>query len=125
MGLMGDIAWSLDQLVALILLISNTFTPPYTIVIFSLYGMGEVQRALATRTEGSPSPGGARDKLQLTPFMMVKVNYKYASLFAASSNAKSPVHTQPYNVVPLVVCNHCRIHCKRAGWVLGQTFLPI
>ncbi|DBA69482.1 TPA: hypothetical protein ACH3X2_012822 [Trebouxia sp. C0005] len=62
MGLLGDTAWTLEQLVSVILQIKCTFTPPFTIVIYSLYGMGELQRALAD--QASPQRGGVQDTLQ-------------------------------------------------------------
>ena len=76
MGLHGDAAWTLDQLVALIVLITNTFSPPYTIVIYSLYSMGEVQLALAAATDRSEKRG----KLQLTKFIMVKVKHNFQTV---------------------------------------------
>ena len=68
MGLQGDTPWSLEQLVALLMQIHDSFTPPFTIVIFSQYSLGEVQRALAA--QGSP---GKKERLQLTVFLMIKV----------------------------------------------------
>ena len=73
MGLLGDTAWTLEQLVSVILQINCTFTPPFTIVIYSLYGMGELQRALAD--QASPQRGGVQEKLQLTNFIVVKVKH--------------------------------------------------
>lgn len=74
MGLQGDSAWTLEELVSLVMLINSTFTPPFTIVIYSLYSMGEVQRALNGPT--SPLGGSNKEKLQLTQFLMVKVRLR-------------------------------------------------
>ena len=74
MGLHGDTPWSLEQLCNLITEIQSGFNPPYTIVIYSQYSLGEVQRALASSS--SPERGGKKEGLQLTKFVMVKVNHK-------------------------------------------------
>lgn len=68
MGLQGDTPWTLEQLVALLKQILITFTPPFTIVIYSQYSVGEVQRALAAQ-----GLTGKQERLQLTNFLMVKV----------------------------------------------------
>lgn len=79
MGLKGDDAWTLGQLVDLIMQIHSTFTPPFVIVIYTQYGMTEVQRALGQRQSPTKSPskkGGAKDEqLELTQFIMVKVKH--------------------------------------------------
>ena len=77
MGLHGQTAWSLEEVVQLIRTIHSCFTPPYTIVIYSLYSMGEVQRALAA-AEGKQANG--KDKLQVTKFVMVKVSSRRCCL---------------------------------------------
>ncbi|DBB00791.1 TPA: hypothetical protein ACH3X1_000723 [Trebouxia sp. C0004] len=46
MGLQGDTAWSLQQVIAVVKSIEQRCTPPYTIVLYSLYSMYDVQRAL-------------------------------------------------------------------------------
>ncbi|KAA6417504.1 MAG: hypothetical protein FRX49_12530, partial [Trebouxia sp. A1-2] len=89
MGLLGDTAWTLEQLVSVILQINCTFTPPFTIVIYSLYGMGELQRALAD--QASPQRGGVQEKLQLTNFIVVK------KLALIQFGISSPVGSGPVN----------------------------
>ena len=74
MGLHGDTPWSLEQLRNLITEIQSGFNPLYTIVIYSQYSLGEVQRALAS--SNSPERGGKREGLQLTKFVMVKVSHR-------------------------------------------------
>ena len=78
MGLQGDTPWTLEQLVALLKQILITFTPPFTIVIYSQYGVGEVQRALAAQ-----GLTGKQERLQLTNFLMVKVRNTFLNLNAA------------------------------------------
>ena len=68
---------ALKKLFCLVRTIHNCFTPPYTIVIYSLYSMGEVQRALEA-AEGKQSIG--KDKLQVTKFVMVKVSSRRCCL---------------------------------------------
>ena len=72
MGFDGHPAWSLDQLVGVIRIIQATFTPPYSIIIYSLYGMGEVQRGLKAADEHQG--GSSKEALQVTKFIMVKVS---------------------------------------------------
>ncbi|KAL0032741.1 hypothetical protein WJX79_007095 [Trebouxia sp. C0005] len=90
MGLLGDTAWTLEQLVSVILQINCTFTPPFTIVIYSLYGMGELQRALAD--QASPQRGGVQEKLQLTNFIVVKDTLQEGRLGPGSNMSTHMAH---------------------------------
>ena len=71
MGGDGQQAWSLEELVGDIQIIHSTFTLPYSIIIYSLYSMGEVQRALQATNEAEGST--SKEGLQITKFVMVKV----------------------------------------------------
>ena len=117
MGLQGDTPWTLEQLVALLMQIHDSFTPPFTIVIFSQYSLGEVQRALAA--QGSP---GKKERLQLTVFLMIKVKVAFSillvlvCLFIAYSGCQ----------ISVLECNllRCRTPYKRGDWDLGPTRQP-
>ena len=69
-GFLDDFQY--DQLVGVIRIIQATFTPPYSIIIYSLYGMGEVQRGLKAADEHQG--GSSKEALQVTKFIMVKVS---------------------------------------------------
>ncbi|DBB03148.1 TPA: hypothetical protein ACH3X1_013378 [Trebouxia sp. C0004] len=68
MGLRGDAAWTLTQVISVVGSIEQWCTPPYTIVLYSLYGLNEVQRALdeADKIKKRKQGGG----LQVTHFIM-------------------------------------------------------
>ena len=85
MGLHGDTAWTLEELVSVIVLINRTFTPPYTIVIYSLYSMGELQRAFAG--PASPQRGSTQEQLQFTKFVMQKVRLECFQRMLCGVNA--------------------------------------
>ena len=85
MSLHGDTAWTLEELVSVIVLINRTFTPPYTIVIYSLYSMGELQRAFAG--PASPQRGSTQEQLQFTKFVIQKVRLECFQRMLCGVNA--------------------------------------
>ena len=86
MGLHGDSAWSLNQVITLVKSIEQWCTPPYTIVLYSLHSMSDVQRALVEAE--SKSKGKQGKGLQVTRFIMVKV-----SVIALCRHAEHTQHT--------------------------------
>lgn len=86
MGLHGDVAWSLNQVITLVKSIEQWCAPPYTIVLYSLYSMSEVQRALVEAESNSKGKQG--EGLQVTRFIMVKV-----SVIALCCHAEHTQHT--------------------------------
>ena len=72
MGLNGQPAFNLDQVIQLIKLIHGLFDPPYAIILYSLSGMGEVQRGVDEAVNNSLEEN--KEKLQVAKFIMVKVS---------------------------------------------------
>ena len=75
MGLDGQPAFTLDQITQLIKLIHGIYDPPYSIIIYSLYSMGEVQRGVEEAVNKSVEV--SQEKLQVTKFVMVKVRVRH------------------------------------------------
>ena len=57
MGLVGEEAWTLDQLIKLIRFIHTHFTPSYTIVVYTIFSLSQVQQALASNKRPSLGKG--------------------------------------------------------------------
>ncbi|KAL0018273.1 hypothetical protein WJX77_002162 [Trebouxia sp. C0004] len=70
MGLHDEGAWTLTQVISLVKSIELWCTPPYTIVLYSLYNLGKVQRALDEADQKKKGKQG--EGLQVTHFIMVK-----------------------------------------------------
>ena len=106
MGLHHDTPWSLEQLCNLINEIESNFNPPYTIVIYSQYSQGEVQRALAALK--SPQRGAQTAKLQLTKFVMVKVQHR--------PFCRNTILTSILYIITVIMLHvSCRTLCRREG----------
>ena len=97
MGLDGQPAFTLDQITQLIKLIHGTYDPPYSIIIYSLYSMGEVQRSVDPPEEAvNKSVEGSQEKVQVTKFVMVKVRVRHTLSYIIPMAVRAASRSQTY-----------------------------
>ena len=100
MGLDGQPAFTLDQITQLIKLIHGTYDPPYSIIIYSLYSMGEVQRSVEEAVNKSVE--GSQEKLQVTKFVMVKVRVRHTLSYIIPMAVRAASRSQTYLLLSLL-----------------------
>ena len=130
MGLDGQPAFTLDQITQLIKLIHGTYDPPYSIIIYSLYSMGEVQRSVEEAVNKSVE--GSQEKVQVTNFVMVKVRVRHTLSYIipravrdpTSSITLSNIFTSFFALDKFLYCYVCRTPLKMAAPGAGPTRPP-
>ena len=95
-GSFNDKRWELEDLINLVTFIASTCAAPYTIVLYSIYSIYEVQQALE-ETQKAAYYGPV--KLYVYSFIMVKVSSLYCNnitLVHTLSQLKTPCQTSQH-----------------------------